>query len=63
MKYRWTGDRMFYRVINIELDCRLAAINFSVEYTFIANSKYLIHLQYFFQFDIVQEKKVTLRYQ
>lgn len=54
---------MFYRVINIELDCRLAAINFSVEYTFIANSKYLIHLQYFFQFDIVQEKKVTLRYQ
>lgn len=39
---------MFYRGINIELDCRLAAINFSVEYTFIANSKYLIHVQYFF---------------
>lgn len=51
---------MFYRGINIELDCRLAATNFSVEYTFIANSKYLIHVQYFFSIWHSSRKKSNI---
>lgn len=55
MKCWWMGDRILYRVINILLDCRHIAIIFSVEYTVIANRKYL--KQYFFQFGIIQEQK------